>query len=135
MQERIRLIHYSTQASDVQMRISIRATTGRNRGELTLENVIKDSKSNVSFITREKARTTQGELLESTNSQDARPQIKLRIRRPSCAASETGTFVVVDSLRGGYDAVLRHELVLEQDGVHPIGLSHRNQSQSYPICT
>ena len=115
------------------MRISIRAANGRYRDELTLNNVVKDSRSDVSFITREKALATQGELLASTSSRDTR--IKLRIRRPSCAASETETFVVVDKCKGGYDAVLRHDLVLEQEaGVHPIGLGHRSKGQSYPIC-
>lgn len=117
------------------MRISIRAANGRYRDELTLNNVVKDSRSNVSLITREKALATQGEFLASSSSRDTRSQIKLRIRRPSCAASETETFVVVDKCPGGHDAVLRHDLILEQDAVHPIGLSHRSKSQSYPICT
>lgn len=116
------------------MRITIRAANGRFRDELTLNNVVKDSRSNVSLITREKAIAAQGELVPSNNSRDY--QIRLRIRRPSCAASETETFVVVDRCPGGHDAVLRHDLVLEQDtGSHPIGLDNRNKSQCYPICT
>lgn len=79
---------------------------------------------------------TRGELLASTEPCDPRRQIRLRIRRPNSAASETETFVVVENCPDGHDAVLRHDLNLESDsGVYPIGLSHRNKSQSYPICT
>jgi hypothetical protein len=123
-------------ASNEKMRI-ICCANGRLAKDITLDNVVRSSQRKHSLISRQRALATRGSVENSTSSKDPSDQkIKLRVRRPSCAASEDETFWIVEEISGGWDAVLRHDLHLETEvGVHPIGLKPQDRGQSYPICT
>jgi hypothetical protein len=122
-------------ASNERMSLVVRAY-GRHVDDVFLDNVVKHSHSQHSFISRQTALASRGVIEKSTSSSDpARQCIKLRVHRPNCAASEDEIFWIVDKLPDGRDAVLRNDLNLETDSGANLVRFHQDRSQSYPIYT